>query len=135
MTPLQPSLFEPLQCFDGLESALKATFTELDSLVVRYRARRDAGGVLPTVRKSLRIELTYNSNAIEGSTLTLRETQLVIEGRIASQFLDFAICFSFATNAACCRLAIPLRITDSTFARSRETSAAESSQRPGKTLL
>lgn len=29
----------------------------------------------------MRVELTYNSNAIEGNTLTLRETQLVIEGQ------------------------------------------------------
>ena len=31
------------------------------------------------LRKQMMIEYTYNSNAIEGNTLTLRETQLVIE--------------------------------------------------------
>ena len=36
---------------------------------------------MPNTIEALRIELTYHSNAIEGSTLTLRETQLVIEGK------------------------------------------------------
>ena len=35
--------------------------------------------VLTNLRKVFRTEFTYNSNAIEGNTLTLRETQLVIE--------------------------------------------------------
>jgi Fic family protein len=34
--------------------------------------------------EAIRIELTYHSNAIEGSTLSLRDTQLVIEGRAPS---------------------------------------------------
>lgn len=36
-------------------------------------------GVLKKLRKQFAIELAYNSNAIEGNTLSLRETQLVIE--------------------------------------------------------
>lgn len=35
--------------------------------------------VLENLRKQFAIELAYNSNAIEGNTLTLRETKLVIE--------------------------------------------------------
>jgi len=35
--------------------------------------------VLEKLRKQFAIELAYNSNAIEGNTLTLKETQLVIE--------------------------------------------------------
>jgi len=35
--------------------------------------------VLTNLRNVFRTEFTYNSNAIEGNTLTLRETQLVIE--------------------------------------------------------
>lgn len=35
---------------------------------------------MPNSAEALRIEYTYHSNAIEGSTLSLRETQLVIEG-------------------------------------------------------
>jgi len=34
---------------------------------------------LEELRKQFEIELTYNSNAIEGNTLTLRETQMVLE--------------------------------------------------------
>ena len=34
------------------------------------------------LKKQMMIEYTYNSNAIEGNTLTLRETQLIIEERI-----------------------------------------------------
>jgi len=36
-------------------------------------------GALEMLRKQFAIELAYNSNAIEGNTLTLRETKLVIE--------------------------------------------------------
>src|SRR3989344_2079732 len=34
---------------------------------------------LEELRKQLEIELTYNSNAIEGNSLTLQETRLVLE--------------------------------------------------------
>ncbi len=34
---------------------------------------------LEELRKQFEIELTYNSNAIEGNTLTLRETQMILE--------------------------------------------------------
>src|SRR5437762_4626243 len=36
-------------------------------------------GVMRRLHESLRLLLTYHSNAIEGNTLTLRETQVVIE--------------------------------------------------------
>ena len=32
------------------------------------------------MREEFAVEYTYNSNAIEGNTLTLRETALVLEG-------------------------------------------------------
>lgn len=38
------------------------------------------GRILPNSLDALRVELTYHSNAIEGNTLSLRETQLVLEG-------------------------------------------------------
>lgn len=52
--------------------------------VVRKREELDALRPLPRtalerLRKQFAIELAYNSNAIEGNTLTLRETRLVIE--------------------------------------------------------
>ena len=52
----------------------------MDAALAEYRALRDAGRILPNSIEALRVELTYHSNAIEGSTLSLRETQLVIEG-------------------------------------------------------
>ncbi len=42
---------------------------------------REQGRILPNSLEALRVELTYHSNAIEGCTLTLRETQLILEGR------------------------------------------------------
>ncbi|WP_419539568.1 hypothetical protein [Paraburkholderia bengalensis] len=35
---------------------------------------------LATLREKLALEWTYHSNAIEGNTLTLRETKVVLEG-------------------------------------------------------
>lgn len=52
--------------------------------IVKKKIRLDEKRPLPTsfvnrLRKELMIEYTYDSNAIEGSTLTLNETRLVIE--------------------------------------------------------
>lgn len=52
------------------------------------KARLDALRPLPTaavrrLHQQIAIEWTYNSNAIEGSTLTLRETQLILETGLA----------------------------------------------------
>ena len=51
--------------------------------IVAKKARLDSLRPLPEdavrkLRQAVEIEFTYNSNAIEGNTLTLRETQLVI---------------------------------------------------------
>src|SRR4030067_1753579 len=48
------------------------------------KRKLDASRPLPStlvarLKKQMMIEYTYNSNAIEGNTLTLRETELVIE--------------------------------------------------------
>lgn len=52
--------------------------------VLEKKKKLDASRPLPSslvarLKKQMMIEYTYNSNAIEGNTLTLRETQLVIE--------------------------------------------------------
>ena len=57
---------------------------ELYGRIVRKKKELDSLGPLPKgvlekLRKQFAIELAYNSNAIEGNTLTLRETRLVIE--------------------------------------------------------
>ena len=72
---------EPLQRFGGLAGALGPSLAQIDSLLARYRELHRGGLVAANTIEALRIELTYHSNAIEGSTLTLRETQLVIEGK------------------------------------------------------
>ncbi|WP_250657811.1 Fic family protein [Alkalimarinus coralli] len=56
-------------------------FTELDSL----KAKLDALRPLPkhtvkSLHEQLVLDWTYNSNAIEGNTLTLKETKVVLEG-------------------------------------------------------
>ncbi len=71
---------EPLQSFEHAAGGLTAGLGRLDLLRAEYQARHAAGRVLPNSLEALRVELTYHSNAIEGCTLTLRETQLVIEG-------------------------------------------------------
>jgi Fic family protein len=62
--------------FEGLEKhldriALKKA--ELDAL------RPLPGIVIQSIKESLTLEWTYNSNSIEGNTLTLQETKLIIE--------------------------------------------------------
>lgn len=80
MSPVPQSPPAPLQSFEALQSALGDVLRKLDTLQKDYSGRRAAGRILPNVFEAARIELTYHSNAIEGNTLTLRETQLVIEG-------------------------------------------------------
>jgi len=72
---------EPLLAFDLPTGPTIELANRVDSLVNRYRQHRDAGRILPNSVEAIRVELTYHSNAIEGSTLTLRDTQLIIEGR------------------------------------------------------
>jgi len=80
MTIPSHQLPEPLQAFDGLADSVASSLGSVDVAFAEYRRLRDAGRVLPNSVEAMRVELTYHSNAIEGSTLTLRETQLVIEG-------------------------------------------------------
>jgi len=73
-------LVEPLQRF-SICAELQALLERIDILQVRYRQELAKHNVLPNFLEAARIEYTYHSNAIEGNTLTLRETQLVIEGQ------------------------------------------------------
>lgn len=62
--------------FEGLETQLeriKSKKTQLDSL------RPIPAYALKNIKESLTLEWTYNSNSIEGNTLTLQETKMVIE--------------------------------------------------------
>lgn len=63
--------------YDGLSF----DFTHIDSLKARINQHKPFS---PTLLKSLHeklvVEWTYNSNAIEGNTLTISETKVVLEG-------------------------------------------------------
>ena len=56
-------------------------FDEVDSLKKVLDSKRPIPKeTLKSLRESINLEWTYNSNGIEGNTLTLRETQVVLEG-------------------------------------------------------
>jgi len=55
-------------------------FLKLDSLKAKLAAMRSLNvGELKRLRDDFNIEFTYDTNAIEGSTLTLRETALILQ--------------------------------------------------------
>ncbi|MFC0182337.1 Fic family protein [Pseudarcicella hirudinis] len=59
---------------------LKATFERLYEKKQMLQTSRPLPNIaLNKIRESLSIEWTYNSNSIEGNTLSLRETQMVIQ--------------------------------------------------------
>lgn len=56
-------------------------FSHIDSLKEQLDQRRPlTTGELQRLQEEFLVEYTYNSNAIEGNTLTLQETALVLEG-------------------------------------------------------
>lgn len=56
-------------------------FTRVDSLKEQLDRRRPlTQGELKRLQEEFLVEYTYNSNAIEGNTLTLQETAMVLEG-------------------------------------------------------
>lgn len=63
------------------DSPYEELFAEVDTLKAELDKRRPlTQGELQRLREEFLIEYTYNSNAIEGNTLTLQETALVLEG-------------------------------------------------------
>lgn len=56
-------------------------FSEIDKLKKELNNKRPIPKeTLKSLQESINLEWTYNSNGIEGNTLTLRETQVVLEG-------------------------------------------------------
>lgn len=56
-------------------------FNKVDSLKKELDSKRPIPKeTLKSLKDSINLEWTYNSNGIEGNTLTLRETQIVLEG-------------------------------------------------------
>lgn len=64
-----------------IPSEYSALFARVDALKAELGKRRPlTQGELKRLQEEFLVEFTYNSNAIEGNTLTLRETALVLEG-------------------------------------------------------
>lgn len=64
----------------GYREEFQATFERLFEKLASLKAARPLPQIaLHKIKESLMIEWTYNSNSIEGNTLTLRETQMVLQ--------------------------------------------------------
>jgi Fic family protein len=64
----------------GYRSEFQSTFERLYQKKQDLQASRPLPNIaLNKIRESLSIEWTYNSNSIEGNTLSLRETQMVLQ--------------------------------------------------------
>lgn len=69
-----------------LQSEFAAIFLEIDRKNDEIAKRRPlTKGELQRLRDEFLVEFTYNSNAIEGNTLTLQETAMVLEGMTIDQ--------------------------------------------------
>jgi len=65
----------------SIPSQYAALFSQVDGLKAQWdRSRPLTAGERQRLREEFMVEYTYNSNAIEGNTLTLQETALVLAG-------------------------------------------------------
>lgn len=65
----------------GVDPRHRWLFAEIEQAKARLdRARPLTAGEAARLRDEFTVEYTYNSNAIEGNTLTLQETAMVLEG-------------------------------------------------------
>lgn len=61
--------------------SIKNLYTKLDDLKKRLDSHRPLPGeIIQNLHENLVLQWTYNSNAIEGNTLTLKETKVALEG-------------------------------------------------------
>lgn len=66
---------------DGRFKAVESLLTAIDKKNIKLDSKRPlTAGELERLTEEFVIEYTYNSNAIEGNTLTLRETDMVLRG-------------------------------------------------------
>ena len=71
---------------DGRFKSKESILSQIDSKKVELESRRPlTEGELERLNEEFTVEYTYNSNAIEGNTLTLRETDLVLRGLTIDQ--------------------------------------------------
>jgi Fic family protein len=82
---------------------------QCDADAAQLRAARPLPGpVLAKIRDHLRVTLTYASNAVEGNTLTLQETMVVLEGQTVGgkalrehlEAMDHAAAFDYVWTLA-----------------------------------
>lgn len=66
---------------DDYNFYINIDFSRLDNLIKEYDSLKPLSqNQLRMLKEDLNLRWTYNSNAIEGNTLTLKETKVVIEG-------------------------------------------------------
>ena len=66
---------------DGRFRSMERIFSKIDRKKAELDSKRPlTKGELERLNEEFSVEYTYNSNAIEGNTLTLRETDLVLKG-------------------------------------------------------
>ncbi len=76
-----PFTVEMIMSNKPISDALREQLTRLDAKRLTFGGM--SASALESLFGRLRVELTYASNAIEGNTLSLRETQLVVEEGIS----------------------------------------------------
>jgi len=75
-----------LRVMNYLSKEYTGLFSRIDALKAELDKRRPlTQGELKRLQDEFLIDFTYNSNAIEGNTLTLKETALVLEGLTIDQ--------------------------------------------------
>ena len=68
---------------DTLSVELSKLLDQIDALKKELDSKRPlTAGETERLREQFMVDFTYNSNAIEGNTLTLKETAMVLEGKI-----------------------------------------------------
>ena len=72
---------DALKPADGRYKAIENLLETIDNIKKQLESKRPlTAGEVERLREEFMVEFTYNSNAIEGNTLTLRETDLVLKG-------------------------------------------------------
>lgn len=72
---------DALKPADGRYKAIENLLETIDNIKKQLESKRPlTAGEVERLREEFMVEFTYNSNAIEGNTLTLGETDLVLKG-------------------------------------------------------
>lgn len=73
--------FDAVKPLDGRVKSVDGIIAQIEAKKAELGALRPlTAGELARLNEEFAVEYTYNSNAIEGNTLTLRETNLVLQG-------------------------------------------------------